>query len=81
VIGASGGAQYALESDLWRNGVFTASVIEALRDRKADWNRDGQITVSELKSYVSQRVPELTGNAQRPSVVAFERDQDFVLKK
>jgi hypothetical protein len=35
--------------------------------------------VSDLKAYLSQRVPELTGGAQKPSVVAFEQDQDFDL--
>jgi len=79
IIGASAGAQFALESDKWNNGVFTASVIEGLRDKKADWNQDGCITVSELKNYLGQRVSELTAGAQKPSVVAFEQDQDFDL--
>lgn len=79
IIGASAGAQFALESDKWNNGVFTASVIEGLRDKKADWNEDGRITVSELKNYLGQRVSELTAGAQKPSVVAFEQDQDFDL--
>ena len=79
IIGASAGAHFALESDKWNNGVFTASVIEGLRDKKADWNQDGRITVSELKNYLGQRVPELTAGAQKPSVVAFEQDQDFDL--
>jgi TPR repeat protein/uncharacterized caspase-like protein len=79
IIGASAGAQFALESDKWNNGVFTASVIEGLRDKKADWNKDGRITVSELKNYLGQRVSELTAGAQKPSVVAFEQDQDFDL--
>jgi hypothetical protein len=79
IIGASAGAQFALESDQWNNGVFTASVIEGLRDKKADWNQDGRIIVSELKNYVGQRVSELTAGAQKPSVVAFEQDQDFDL--
>lgn len=79
IIGASGGAQFALESDVWSNGVFTASVIEGLRDKKADQNQDGRVMVSELKNYLGQRVPELTANAQKPSVVAYERDQDFNL--
>jgi len=79
IIGASAGAQFALESDKWNNGVFTASVIEGLRDKKADWNQDGRITVSELKNYLGQRVSELTAGAQKPSVVAFEQDQDFDL--
>jgi hypothetical protein len=79
IIGASAGAQFALESDQWNNGVFTASVIEGLHDKKADWNQDGRIMVSELKNYLGQRVSELTAGAQKPSVVAFEQDQDFDL--
>jgi len=79
IIGASGGAEYALESSQWNNGVFTSSVIEALRDKQADLNKDGRIFVSDLKSYLAKRVPELTRNAQKPSVVAFEPDQDFDL--
>jgi hypothetical protein len=81
IIGASGGAEYALESGQWNNGVFTASVIEGLRDKKADWDKDEDVIVSELRDYLGQRVPELTGNAQKPSVVAFERDQDFKLAR
>jgi TPR repeat protein len=79
VIGASGGAEFALESEKWNNGVFTAALIEALRDKKADANGDGRVGVAELRSYLADRVPKLTGGAQKPSVVAFERDQDFDL--
>lgn len=79
VIGASGGAECALESGQWNNGVFTASIIEALRDKKADLNGDGRISVNELKTYLAQRVAEQTAGAQKPSVVAFDRDQDFDL--
>lgn len=79
IIGASGGAEYAIESDKWNNGVFTSALIEALRDQKADMDHRGRISVSDLKTYLGQRVPELTGGAQKPSVVAFEQDQDFDL--
>jgi hypothetical protein len=79
IIGASGGAEYALESAQWNNGVFTASIIEALRDKKADLNSDTRISVGELRDFLAQRVSELTKGAQKPSVVASERDQDFDL--
>ncbi len=79
IIGASGGAEYAMESDKWNNGVFTSALIEAMRDQKADMDHRGRISVSDLKTYLAQRVPELTGGAQKPSVVAFEQDQDFDL--
>jgi hypothetical protein len=79
IIGASGGAEFALESAQWNNGVFTASIIEALRDKKADLNGDTRISVGELRDFLAQRVSELTKGAQKPSVVASERDQDFDL--
>jgi TPR repeat protein len=79
IIGASGGAEFALESAQWNNGVFTATIIEALRDKKADLNNDARVSVSELRDYLGQRVSELTKGAQKPSVVAAERDQDFDL--
>ena len=79
IIGASGGAEFALESAQWNNGVFTASIIEALREKKADLNEDGRVSVGELRNYLAQRVSELTKGAQKPSVVAAERDQDFDL--
>jgi hypothetical protein len=59
--------------------VFTATIIEALRDKKADLDGDARISVSELRDYLGQRVSELTKGAQKPSVVASERDQDFDL--
>jgi hypothetical protein len=37
------------------------------------------VSVGELRNYLSQRVSELTKGAQKPSVVAAERDQDFDL--
>ncbi len=80
VIGASGGAQYALESGEWKNGVFTASLIEGIRDRKADSNHDGAVNLGEIREYLARRVTELTGGAQKPSVVALEVDQDIVLR-
>ena len=79
IIGASGGAEFALESAQWNNGVFTAAIIESLREKKADWNEDGRVSVGELRNYLAQRVSELTKGAQKPSVVAAERDQEFDL--
>jgi hypothetical protein len=79
IIGASGGAEFALESAKWNNGVFTATIIEALRDKKADLNGDARISVGELRDFLGQRVSELTKGSQKPSVVASERDQDFDL--
>jgi uncharacterized caspase-like protein len=61
IIAAAGSAEYALERDDLRNGVFTASVIQALR-------ADDSPTVTRLADEVSRRVLELTGGRQQPMI-------------
>ncbi len=67
VISAAAGNSYALESDEWHNGVFTYAIINGLKNEKADTNKDGKITVSELKDYVSKEVERLTDGQQKPT--------------
>jgi hypothetical protein len=67
VISSASGAEFAFESDRWNNGVFTYSVLEALRKSATDVNYDGHIQVSELRDYVIRRVSELTGGRQHPT--------------
>jgi uncharacterized caspase-like protein len=67
VITASSGVEYALESQKWKNGVFTYSVLEGLQSKKADTNKDGEVRVSELRDYVVRRVKELTNGQQTPT--------------
>lgn len=67
VISSAGGKEYAYESAQWKNGVFTFSIIEGLTMKKADSNKDGSITVSELMNYVAQRTRELTAGRQNPT--------------
>lgn len=77
VISAAAGNSYALESDEWRNGVFTFSVLSGLKDRLADGNRDRAVTVAELKDFVSREVEELTKGAQRPTSRSENLEFDF----
>ena len=67
VISAAGGDSYALESNEWNNGVFTYAVINGLKNKAADKDGDGEITVSELRSYVIEQVQELTNGRQKPT--------------
>lgn len=60
VISAAAGTEFALERNDLRNGVFTYSILEAMKKNKT-------MTVSGLKKYVSERVFELTNGLQQPT--------------
>ncbi len=54
IIGTSGIGQW-LEDDRHRHGLFTYYLLRALRG-EADTNRDGEVTVGETVTYLSQKV-------------------------
>ena len=66
VIGAAGAAAFAFESEKWKNGVFTFSVLSGLKTGLADLNRDGETTTNELQQFVGGEVARLTRGAQKP---------------
>ncbi|MGO9487342.1 MAG: PDZ domain-containing protein [Rhodomicrobium sp.] len=51
--------QEALESPVFKHGLFTQALVEALRDGKADLNHDGHVDTGQLNDYLQKRVPEL----------------------
>lgn len=79
MIASSGTQQFATEFAILKHGVFTYSLLEALNG--AGDNGDGSITVSEIKQYMEDAVPELTkkhgGSAQYPT--GFIRGNNFPL--
>ncbi len=77
VISAAAGDSYALESNEWNNGVFTYAVINGLKNNAADKDDDGEITVSELRSYVIEQVQELTNGRQKPTSRQENVEYDF----
>ncbi|MBR2126003.1 MAG: caspase family protein [Akkermansia sp.] len=73
IVAGAAGAEFALESGEWNNGVFTASVMQTLADfSTADVNRDGVLSVSELLPAIQAKVQQLTGGAQMPNIVSAE---------
>jgi WD40 repeat protein/uncharacterized caspase-like protein len=66
-ISSAGGAEFALESDEWKNGVFTFALLDSLRSGSADKNKDGVVSASELREAVQTRVRELTAGRQSPT--------------
>lgn len=79
VISSSSGVEFSLESDTWKNGVFTYAILEGLKSGKADKSQDGAIQTSELKDYVAKRVSELTNGQQHPTSRRENLEFDFVV--
>jgi uncharacterized caspase-like protein len=67
VLTSSSKDELSREDPRWGNGAFTKIVLEALSSR-ADANRNGLISVSELTGYLTRHVPGLTDGAQHPGV-------------
>jgi WD40 repeat protein len=67
VISSAGGAEFAMESAEWKNGLFTYCLLSGLRSGTADLNKDGRIFISELRSYVQMTVTELSKGKQMPA--------------
>ena len=67
VISSSSGVEYSMESDKWKNGLFTFCVINGILSNNADINKDGEIMLSELQDYVKENVSSLSGGKQIPT--------------
>jgi WD40 repeat protein len=82
---ASGAVQFASEARELGHGIFTYAILEALEGKADGGNPDAKITASELKSYVEERVPELTRKymltPQYPTGYSFGQDFPIVLVK
>lgn len=69
VLTASDHKQYSQEDRKWGggHGVFTYFLLTGLKG-KADYSKDGRVTLGELIPYVSEKVRRETGSAQCPTV-------------
>jgi WD40 repeat protein len=79
VISSASGNEYALEGEQWSNGVFTYALLNGLKNARADADRNGEITVSELQAYVIEEVRKLTAGGQNPTVRRENLDYDFTV--
>jgi len=67
IMAASGANEGSQELDRLRHGVFTYYLLEAL-DGKADYDKDGIVTVIEAHQYVEKKVAAETVNTQKPEI-------------
>lgn len=82
VISGAAGAEYAMESGEWNNGVFTAALLEAITNSAdADCNKNGLIRLPELANYVRNRVSFLTNGTQSPCANLTEEAPYFTVVK
>lgn len=79
VLAASGSEQFATEFNELGHGAFTYALLEGLKCQADGGQKDFKVTVSELKAFLEDRLPELTekykGKAQYPT--GYSRGQDF----
>jgi WD40 repeat protein len=81
VFASSRGEEKSLELKVWGHGAFVRSLLDGL-DGKADLNKDGNITISELQKAVTAQVIEMTGDRQHPELPGLGRfDPDLVIAK
>jgi WD40 repeat protein len=65
VFSSSRGSEYSKESPAWGHGAFTYALLKGLSGEAGLLKQD-VITMKELDTYVSGKVPELTGGTQHP---------------
>jgi len=80
VISSSGGTEFAIESENWRNGAFTYCLLYGLSSGMADLNRNKEITLSEIQEYLLFQVSKLTNGAQTPTSRVENLNNDFRIK-
>jgi uncharacterized caspase-like protein len=66
IFTSSRGTELSQESGEYAHGLFTYAIIEGMGGR-ADLVKDGVVSMKELDTYVSQRVPELSRGLQHPT--------------
>lgn len=77
VISAAAGSEFAYESKSWSNGVFTYTLLDGLKNKSADWNKDGQISVGELRKHSVDKVRILTNGVQKPIARQLNTENDW----
>jgi WD40 repeat protein len=68
VFSSARGGEYAYESASVGHGYFTAEILAALADRGSDLDRDGVISIEELRRTVADHVDQLSKGYQHPVV-------------
>ncbi len=79
IMTATTGNGYSYEEKSWGHGAFTKSLIEGLKEQKADYDEDGMVSIKEIDLYVTNRVKKLTKGKQKPTTIIPISIPDFAL--
>jgi len=79
ILTSSSGSEFSMESDAWKNGLFTYAFLNALKDPKTDINGDANVTFEEVATTVSDRVSALSGGSQRPITRGVNREVPCIM--
>jgi len=77
VLSSAGGTEFALESDEWKNGLFSYCLLTGLKNRLADLDKNGEIHLRELQTYVVNKVKALSHGKQIPNSRIQNLELDF----
>lgn len=67
IISSSGGTEFAIEGEQWKNGLFTYCLLKGLTEKEADGNNDKKINIIELQTYIQQEVKRISKGSQTPT--------------
>ena len=79
IFTATTGSGYSYEQSNWGHGAFTLSLLEGLEKMKADYDKDGTITIKEIDLYITNRVKQLTNGKQKPTTIIPASVPDFAI--
>lgn len=79
VLASASGIELALESAQFKNGLFTAALLEALNDPSTDTDGTRSIEMSELRDRVAARVQTLSNGTQTPSTRVENYDENLLM--
>jgi WD40 repeat protein len=76
VFASSTGRERSLELDQFQHGAFTYALLEGIRG-EADYTKDLFIVISELETYLAERVKVLTEGKQKPVTAKPEAVENY----
>jgi len=79
IMTATTGSGYSYEQKDWGHGAFTKSILEGLGNFRADYDKDGVVTVKEIDLYITNRVKKLTDGKQKPTTIIPVSVPDFAV--